>query len=149
MIESRPAALEAVRSRHRSLQLGAEHLEVHQCGDPLQAIALGRQLAQARVHVEEPRLPLHPCIPRSRQQSESANGRFRERFLEVSRSAVAQVNPPPGAGAREATNGAASEPMFHTNDNFLIATRKLIARRDGGEGGGDDASGDSDEEDEA
>ena len=28
-----------------------------------------------------------------------------------------------------------SEPMFHTLDDFLTAIRKLIARRDGSEGG--------------
>jgi hypothetical protein len=32
----------------------------------------------------------------------------------------------------------AAEPLFHSRDDFVTATRKLIARRDGSEGGGDD-----------
>jgi hypothetical protein len=39
-IEGRPAALRAVRARHRPLQLRAEHREIHQRGDPLEVIAL-------------------------------------------------------------------------------------------------------------
>jgi hypothetical protein len=34
------------------------------------------------------------------------------------------------------------EPLFHTRDDFITATRKLIARRDGGEGEADDDGSD-------
>ena len=35
VVESRVAALRAVGARHGLTQLGAEHREIHQCGDPL------------------------------------------------------------------------------------------------------------------
>lgn len=38
----------------------------------------------------------------------------------------------------------APQPLFHSLDDFITATRKLIARRDGSEGGSDDESEDDD-----
>ena len=62
VVEGRTAALRAVRPRHRPLQIRAEPLEVHQRRDALQVVALGRQLPQPLLDIEEARLPsLHPA----------------------------------------------------------------------------------------
>ena len=41
------------------------------------------------------------------------------------------------------------EPLFHSTDDFVTATRKLITRRDGGEGEADDADRDDEEGEDA
>jgi hypothetical protein len=63
VIERRATAARAVRPRHGSLQVRPEELEVHQPVQPVQRIALGRELLQTLIDVEEPGLPPHPTPP--------------------------------------------------------------------------------------
>ncbi len=63
VIERRAPAARAVRPRHGSLQVRPEELEVDQPVQPLQRVALGRELLQTLIDVEEPGLPLHPTPP--------------------------------------------------------------------------------------
>src|SRR5215218_8921577 len=63
VIERWASAARAVRPRHGSLQVRPEELEVHQPVQPLQRIALGREILQTLIDVEEPGLPPHPTPP--------------------------------------------------------------------------------------
>jgi hypothetical protein len=71
---ARRATRRPVGARHGLLQLGTEHGEIDQRGDPLEVIALGRQLPQPFLHVEEPRLPNHRHPPRQSSSVNQPNG---------------------------------------------------------------------------
>jgi hypothetical protein len=54
VIKRRPPAFRAVRARHRPLQIRPEHFEIDHRAQPLQAVALGRELLQPLVNVKKP-----------------------------------------------------------------------------------------------
>jgi hypothetical protein len=67
VIEGRAAALCAVRTRHRALQIAAEQLEIDHRVQPLEAVAFGRDLPQPLVNVKKPcpRIPAPQSEPRA------------------------------------------------------------------------------------
>ena len=95
VVEGGPATLAALRPRHGPLQLGTEDLEIDHRRQPLQPVALGRQEGQPLLHVEEPRLPRHPVLPRAVIRSNHSRPRG-VRFLELSSYGPGQPWPGPG-----------------------------------------------------
>ena len=56
-------ALGAVGAWHRPNEVRAEQLEVDDGAQPLEVIALDRELLQALIQIKEPRLTPHPPLP--------------------------------------------------------------------------------------
>jgi hypothetical protein len=63
VIEGRATTTRAIGSRRGPLQVRPEQLEVHQPIQPLQRVALGRELPQALIEIEKPSLTPHPTTP--------------------------------------------------------------------------------------
>jgi hypothetical protein len=83
MIKGRAAALGSVGSRHRSNEIRPEQLEVDDGVQPLEVVALGRELLQPLVDIEEPGLTPHPTLPSAITDRQSRTP-SKARFLEVS-----------------------------------------------------------------
>src|SRR5262249_32692139 len=71
MVKCWPTAFCSVRTPHRLLQIGTEQLEIDYRVQPLQAVALGRELLQPPVHSEKPRLTSHLRPPAQTRPIES------------------------------------------------------------------------------
>src|SRR3546814_13194781 len=63
-VQRRPAALAAVRSLQRRIQVGPEQFEVDQCAQLLQRIARRRQCRIPLIKIEKPTLYRHPSLHR-------------------------------------------------------------------------------------
>ena len=59
VIEGGPSAFRAVRARHGALQIRPKQFEINHRAQPLQAVALGRELLQPLINIEKPRLTAH------------------------------------------------------------------------------------------
>ena len=78
MVERRTSALRAVRARHGPRQVRTEQLEIHDRQEPLEVVALGRELLQPLIDVEEPSLTPHRPALVLNTPRESHPGRNRE-----------------------------------------------------------------------
>jgi hypothetical protein len=80
VIVGRTTAFGPLAAWHRALQVRSEDLEIHDGIQPLEVIALGRQLLQPLVDIEQPQLTAHPALHRQIAGSESQDGSKRWGF---------------------------------------------------------------------
>jgi hypothetical protein len=57
MIERRPPTLASIRARNSLLQVGAKQLKINEPLQPLQIVALRREISQPLVDIKKARLP--------------------------------------------------------------------------------------------
>jgi hypothetical protein len=84
MIERRPAAFGAIRTRHGALQMGPEGLKIDQPAEFFQGVALCRQRRQTLIDVEKSTLPHHLSPQAANLRKLNHNTGQMPRFLEVS-----------------------------------------------------------------
>ena len=59
MIERRPPTPGSIRARNSLLEVGAKQLKINETFQPLQVVALRRELSKPLVHIKKARLPSH------------------------------------------------------------------------------------------